>query len=469
VVSAAAATCAFVLLPSHLSAAAAGQVFVKPVGVAAVDLNGDGIQDVVTADEQPNGVSVLLGKGAGLLGTPVRYASGGSSQAIAAGDLNHDGKQDLLVSHADTGDVSVMLGHGDGSLGAPVSYPVGDSPFGLVVADVDGDGAPDLAVANADSDDISLLLGKGDGSFGAARSFALAGSPFDLVIADLDGDGRMDIAAPSFTADVVSVLLQASPGQFTRNDPAAGSFPGGIASADFNGDHVPDLATGIDGSVAILTGLGGGRFAAPRRFPAGPEAEQLVAADLNGDGKVDLVSATGTNVLVLLGHGDGTFATPVSYRAGVHVVSVAAADFNGDGAPDLATANFQSGNTSVLLGRGDGSFGPAVNYALGAPAPPTIGRPTAVPARPAAGKRFTVTFAVQRGDNGLPLTSGKMTGHARVRGGRVLADHESFRNGKARLSVVVPKTAKGKQLRVDVTIRAATGKAATSIVSYPIR
>ena len=91
-----------------------------------------------------------------------------------------------------------------------------------------------------------------------------------------------------------------------------------------------------------------------------------------------------------------------------------------------------------------------------APAPavvkPQIGAPVTVPTRAVAGKRMTVVFPVTRSDTGKPLTTGKLICDPSVMG-KVIAHAESFKAGQARLSFVVPNTAKGKQLKVKVTIR----------------
>ena len=87
-----------------------------------------------------------------------------------------------------------------------------------------------------------------------------------------------------------------------------------------------------------------------------------------------------------------------------------------------------------------------------APAPaakPAIGVPATVPASAVAGKRFTVAFRVTRG--GAVLDSGTMICDPSI-GGAVIAHAESFAGGTAKLSFTVPKTAKGKLLRVKVTI-----------------
>jgi hypothetical protein len=83
---------------------------------------------------------------------------------------------------------------------------------------------------------------------------------------------------------------------------------------------------------------------------------------------------------------------------------------------------------------------------------PVIGKPAVTPTAIVAGRRSTVTFPVTRSDNGQPLTTGQMICHPYV-SGRQLLHAESFKAGKARLSFVVPKSAKGRQLQVKVTIK----------------
>jgi hypothetical protein len=98
---------------------------------------------------------------------------------------------------------------------------------------------------------------------------------------------------------------------------------------------------------------------------------------------------------------------------------------------------------------------------------PVIAAPVSTPRVPLAGKRLTVTFLVTRSDNGEPLTSGTMVCDPSV-AGKVITHSESFRAGKASLSFLVPKTAKGKQLKVKLTIKAGT-QSAGKIVTLRVR
>ena len=154
----------------------------------------------------------------------------------------------------------------------------------------------------------------------------------------------------------------------TGNQPAAG------ASADFNGDGIPDLAimASYENAIYILRGNGDGTFKVANGSPINgvgntPCSSQFQASscsmavgDFNHDGKADLVETSDfdNTVIVLLGNGDGTFApasgSPIT--VGHFPEAVAVGDFNQDGVLDLAVANANDNTVSILLGNGDGTF-----------------------------------------------------------------------------------------------------------------
>ncbi len=155
----------------------------------------------------------------------------------------------------------------------------------------------------------------------------------------------------------------------TGNQPAAG------ASADFNGDGIPDLAVmnSVENAIAVFLGKGDGTFTQGNKiFQVGTtpcvnlyEASNcaLTAGDFNHDGNADLVATSGydNTVIVLLGHGDGTFSpangSPITVGSFPQAVKIG--DFNGDGIQDLAVANAKDNTISILLGNGDGTFSAA--------------------------------------------------------------------------------------------------------------
>lgn len=98
---------------------------------------------------------------------------------------------------------------------------------------------------------------------------------------------------------------------------------------------------------------------------------------------------------------------------------------------------------------------------------PVFGAVSTVPAKPVAGKKLVFTLAVNRSDTGAPLTTGRMICDPSV-SGIVVKHAESFTAGTAKLIFTVPKTAKGKLLKVTVKI-VNGAQSATKVVSLRVR
>ena len=96
---------------------------------------------------------------------------------------------------------------------------------------------------------------------------------------------------------------------------------------------------------------------------------------------------------------------------------------------------------------------------------PVIGQATVTPAA-AAGRHVAVTFKVTRSDNGKPLTKGTMICDPSIQG-KVIRHAEQFTNGVARLAFTIPKNAKGKLLKVKLTIKLG-GQSATKIATFRV-
>ncbi len=147
----------------------------------------------------------------------------------------------------------------------------------------------------------------------------------------------------------------------TKSYPVNG-LAGQIIVADFNGDHIPDIATvnSDTNTVSILINNGDGTFRPHMDFATGPGPSGLAAVDWNNDGKMDLVVSNGGadaahSVSILLGNGDGTFQPHHDIAGAPNANSIAVGDFNGDGHPDIATSSNSPVNAVyVSLGNGKG-------------------------------------------------------------------------------------------------------------------
>ncbi len=256
-VNASGTTKTFTLTVTTTSAACTGITFsstsrdvgARQWGVAVGDFNGDGIQDLATANAISLNVSVLIGTGGGNFAAATTFAAGLEPRSIAVGDFNGDGKQDLAVSNSNSNNVSVHLGTGTGSFGAATNLPVGTNPWWVVAGDFNGDGIQDLATANQSSNNTSVLLGTGTGSFAAATNFALSPGSLGLAVGDFNADGLQDLVVTNFTLHTTSIRLRTC---LAPEIDVRGGTPL-ISIAD--GDTTPATADGTDfGSTAVTGG-----------------------------------------------------------------------------------------------------------------------------------------------------------------------------------------------------------------------
>jgi hypothetical protein len=98
---------------------------------------------------------------------------------------------------------------------------------------------------------------------------------------------------------------------------------------------------------------------------------------------------------------------------------------------------------------------------------PVIGKPTPEPAQPRAGRRFTLTFRVTWSDDGSALTSASVVTKTSITS-KAVPHRYSFGAGRLTVSLAVPRTAKGKQLKITATVRA-ENRATTKTVAYRVR
>ena len=333
----------------------------EPVAIADADLDHDEHADLLVANSFAQTFSVFRGLGQGEFAPRIDFAAGGESRDLATADLDADGHLDVVLANA-TGTVAVRLGDGLGGFGQLKQSQAG-APEALTVADFDGDGLRDVAAASPSFNRVSILMGKGNGMFDPKVDIAAGPLPMDLVHGDFDGDGLLDLAVADQTSGPVGpgkLAFLRGHGDGSFDLPVlynAGVEADSLAKGDFDRDGDLDVAVAVNldviGSAAILLNNGNGTFAPQVLYSTGRFASDVVVADFDSDHLPD-VAVTNTfnaTTTILRGQGDGTFVLLAQYAPGLAPVALTAGEFDGDDATDLAVVDLGTDRVGVFLSR----------------------------------------------------------------------------------------------------------------------
>jgi hypothetical protein len=304
-------------------------------GMAVIDLDNDGDQDLVIMGRQDGVVGFFenLGKGAfadrssRIDGTPLLVLS--TPSGIAAADYNGDGLIDLYITQQ-TLDRNVLF-RNDGNFhftDVAAAADVDNTGFGQAAAwgDFDNDGWLDLYICNytAPPDQADprrrnqLFRNLGDGTFenvGAALGVDDFGLSFAAAWSDIDRNGTLDLYLSNDRGTILppNKLWRNDGGTFTSLCPQSGTclnlFAMCVAAGDFDGNGFSDFyVTNIPGAGGYMNGI---------------------------------------NPL-LLGNGDGTFIEAASHWNVDHELYSWAGiffDFDNDGWLDVYVNNLNASNT----------------------------------------------------------------------------------------------------------------------------
>jgi hypothetical protein len=194
-----------------------------PALIVMADFNRDGIADMVEVTSLdgdrsgPRSLTVLLGQRDGTFQQAVsRPLQGHDPRSVVVGDFNSDGFQDVIVGDGN-GSMMELLGDGSGSVAPAVEIAHLGSVVSIAVGDFDHDGILDLAVSDSRSNTVTVFLGSGNGSFRSTWKFRLPmqGKEFHLASADFNGDGLPDLAVINEDEDSFEVMIGNGNGTFT--------------------------------------------------------------------------------------------------------------------------------------------------------------------------------------------------------------------------------------------------------------
>lgn len=280
----------------------------QPTELVVIDLNRDGLLDLVTCCYGSRSVAVLFGTAPGAWAAATLVSVGGDPTgdgptALAVVDLNRDGELDLAVTNRDGNSLAVLLATGPGMFGAPSIYAVGLEPFDVAAGDLDHDGDLDLVLGYKRERRLAIRWNDGSGGFLSATEFALSSPAVTVDVADMDRDGNLDIMCSLYG---LVFAFGDGAGGFLFKSPATyvyASLTSGVAHLqvhDFNHDGQPDvLATGREGGLDLVLGQPGRELVERQTYviPFDPPSPRILHpptafGDLDGDGLLDAISVS---------------------------------------------------------------------------------------------------------------------------------------------------------------------------------
>ena len=308
-----------------------------PVHATPVDMRGTGHYDLLIAsmgqvppdNDKIGSVIILENDGHEHFTKRVLLEHVARVTDVEPGHFTHSGRIDLAVAQFgyDQGEIRWMENMGNGEFKSHILLSLSGA-INVCVADMTGDGNQDIvSVVSQDWEEIYFFKNDGNGNFTSKVLWGSTNQDFGssgIGLCDLNRDGRPDIL-------------------YTNGDGFDYAEPG---SRPWHG-------------VQWLENLGGGRFKYHRVGDL-HGAYSPVGVDLYGTGSTDIVAVSGFNdwsdtgsesLVVFKNDGHMNFTKHVLATLPTHMITVFAADLDGNGHPVLITGGLHAYPPYVNMSR----------------------------------------------------------------------------------------------------------------------
>jgi len=395
--------------------------FSRPASGSFVDLNSDGLPDLIATSDSGGSRSVVVH----LQQAPEPDGARNFASAIeiapapftleAVGDFNGDSQTDILAIDIN-GPANFFYGASDGTFTAGPTIPESISRPSLTPVDWDGDGDTDLLGRNFSPGAESFFLENDGGSFSTSIEFAAITNAFeeflidnflgnnraDLIIipdddqvvaveqttgnafnspillkqslgdmgplgvASLDGDGRPDFLIGN-SSSVIAQIRSLGERDFTSFDVVANTNWDGsgtrFVTGDFDGVNQDDFIqrNSATGELRLFRNDGAGGFGSPTTIATqAGNSPKFAIADFNNDNLLDFLLITSADSRVYLQDAtDQTFTFSSLTGSFGSITSLHVVDADGDLDPDIIVGSLVGvdGEVHRFLNDGNGNFG----------------------------------------------------------------------------------------------------------------
>ncbi|MEM6570289.1 MAG: VCBS repeat-containing protein [Planctomycetota bacterium] len=317
----------------------------------AVDLDGDGDLDVVSAFAIDNQIAWSQNLGGGIFGQHrvISFEADGAS-AVHAGDLDGDGDADVVSASAGDDKIAWYENLGGGTFGPQrVLTTTAFAALAVEAVDLDGDGDVDIVSASQNDDTVAWFENLGGGTFGPEQFLSFGHlSPEDVFAEDLNGDGDTDVLVgfSEHAGSEVAWIENLGGGTFgpLQSIDTGIDWLQRVHASDLDGDGDADAlaASRNDHTIGWYENLGGGAFGPQRVISSGVfSARDVFTADVDGDGDLDVLAGSGDfDELVWFENlGAASFGPEQAIDGRVGSPrAIQAVDLDLDGDPDLLVA-----------------------------------------------------------------------------------------------------------------------------------